>query len=122
MARPLRSQWRIRTTVRRRHRTWMQAMIFATLGWGTWWFAVLLHKLVPGFAPPIWSIYTVAGGFATVGAFLAFFTIRARLIWILLAGVPLFANGSLLLVPLVLDDEVRAFLQLPGEEAPANPE
>ncbi|MCP3920302.1 MAG: hypothetical protein GY711_32655 [bacterium] len=118
MARPLRSQWRIRTSVRRRHRTWMRAMVFATLGWGTWWFAVLLHKLAPNFAPPVWAVYTIACSFAAIGAVLGFFTIRARLIWVLLAGVPLFANTSLLLVPVILDDEVRAFLGVPEQRVP----
>ena len=88
-------------------------MVLATLGWATWWISVLLYKLVPSLAPPIWSIYLVACSFAAAGAFLGFFTIRARLIWILLAGVPLFANTSLLLIPIVLDDEVRTFLITP---------
>ena len=110
MARPLRPQWKVRTVVRRRHRTWVGAMVFATLGWGTWWFSVMLHKLLPALAPPLWATYALACSFAAVGAFLGFFTIRARLIWVLLACVPLFANLSLLMVPLVLDEEVRAFL------------
>ena len=86
-------------------------MIFATCGWATWWCSVLLYKLLPDLAPPLWAIYSVACTCALIGVVLGFFTIRARMIWVLLAAVPMFANGSLLLVPLVFDAEVRAFLE-----------
>ena len=65
MARPLRPQWKVRTVVRRRHRTWVGAMVFATLGWGTWWFSVMLYKLVPALAPPLWLTYGLACTFAS---------------------------------------------------------
>ncbi len=97
-------------------------MVLATLGWGTWWFSVMLYKLVPALAPPLWLTYGLACTFASMGALLGFFTIRARLIWVLLAGVPLFANISLLLVPLVLDDEVRAFLETDDADGEAGEE
>ncbi len=35
---------------------------------------------------------------------------RARLIWVLLAGVPMFANGTLLMLPVLLGDEVEELL------------
>ncbi len=103
MARPLRSQWRIRTVVRRRHRTWVASMVFATLGWGVWWSAVVLLELAPDWAPSLRVTAWVACAFALFGLFLAVFSVRARLIWVLLAGVPVFANGSLLCLPLLLD-------------------
>ena len=103
MARPLRTQWRMRTVVRRRHRTWVAAMTCATVGWGVWWLTVVLNRFAPEWTPSLTVTHTVAGAFALVGFLLAVFTIRARLIWVLLAGVPMFANGSLLLLPLVID-------------------
>lgn len=111
MARPLRPQHRDRTLVRRRHRSWMLAMILATAGWSVWWLAVILHRWRPELAPAMSWIYLVTGALAAVGGFLAFFTIRARLIWVLLAGVPLFANASLFLLPFLFGDEVREFLE-----------
>lgn len=104
MARPLRSQWRQRTMVRRRHRTWMTSMILATGGWGLWWLALALRRYVPGWYPGLIPVYGVTGALAAVGLFLAVFTVRARLIWVLLAGVPVLANGTLLLLPLVVDE------------------
>lgn len=106
MARPLRPQWRDRTVVRRRHRTWMTSIILATLGWGLWWIALGLHRFWPRFFPGLMPIYLVTCALAAVGLFLAVFTVRARLIWVLLAGVPIMANGSLLLLPLVVDEAV----------------
>ena len=59
---------------------------------------------------------------AGVGFCLAFFTLRARLIWVLLAGVPMFANGTLLMLPVLLGDEVEALLttRSTGESEPAS--
>ncbi len=110
MARPLRHQWKVRTLVRRRHRTWMHSMTLATLGWGVWWVSVLLHKFVPGLSPGLGATYVVACALAGVGFCLACFTVRARLIWVLLAGVPMFANGTLLMLPVLLGDEVEKLL------------
>ena len=104
VARPLRNQWRARTAVRRRHRTWVTAMVFATLGWGTWWTTVVLLRLAPDWAPSFRVAYAVAGSFAAVGLFFGVFSIRAKRVWVLLAAVPIFANGSLLLLPTLLGD------------------
>lgn len=120
MARPLRHQWKVRTLVRRRHRSWVHSMTLATLGWGVWWVSILLHKFVPGLSPGLGATYVVTCALAGVGFVLAFFTIRARTIWVLLAGVPIFANGTLLMLPVLLGDEVEELLTTLGTEA-SNP-
>ena len=43
--------------------------------------------------------------------FLALFTVRARLIWVLLAGVPIAANGALLMLPAVVDEAALEFFR-----------
>ena len=104
MPRPARKLASIRRVVRRRHRTWMLSMTFATLGWATWWLAVVLARLAPGLAPgfhPTWAVTMV---FAGAGLCCGLFTLRAKLAWILITGVPLFANGSLLLLPLLIPE------------------
>ena len=90
--------------MRRRHRTWVGAMTMATLGWGVWWVTVLLSRFAPGIAPSLHLAAWIGGCFAAVGLFLGIFTIRARMIWVLLAGVPIFANGSLLVMPFLIGD------------------
>jgi hypothetical protein len=87
----------MRTVVRRRHRTWVASMTLATAGWAVMWTALLLGRVAPGSAPSLLTAWWGAAVFALVGMFLAVFTVRARLIWVLLAAVPLFANASLLL-------------------------
>lgn len=111
MARPFRPQWRARTSVRRRHRTWMTSMILATVGWGLWWIVLGLHRFAPAWSPGLGPTYVVTVALASVGLFLGVFTVRARLIWVLLAGVPIVANGTLLLLPLVIDEPVLEALR-----------
>ena len=77
----------------------MTAMVFATMGWGAWWTFLILTRFAPEWAPSVQSTYIVGAVFAAVGLFFAIFTVRARLIWVLLAGVPIFANSSLLFLP-----------------------
>ena len=107
MARPARALWITRAYARRRHRSWHLAMILATLGWGTWWCVLIVHRLRPGLefslALPA-AISTVA---ALLGLAIAVLTLRARRAWIAFTLVPLFANGSLLLVPWLADELVR---------------
>ena len=110
MARPLRKHYSGHGRVRRRHRTWVAAMVLATAGGMTWWIAIVLHRFAPSLAPGWPLVYGLAGAFAALGLGLALFTIRARTIWILLATVPIVANGSLLLVPFLLHDEVSQIL------------
>jgi len=79
-------------------------MILATLGWGTWWCVLILHRLRPD--PPVGLLVpsTVSTVAAVLGLAVAVFTLRARRAWILFALVPLFANGSLLFVPWLAEE------------------
>jgi hypothetical protein len=74
-------------------------MILATLGWGTWWCVLLVHKLAPGRELPLAVPAAISTTAAVLGLGIALLTLRARRAWILFALVPLFANASLLLVP-----------------------
>jgi hypothetical protein len=103
MARPLRAAWKVRTVVRRRHRTWMVSMCFASLGWGSWWISVFLMRYFPSVAPAIATTGWFAGTFAAFGLLVAVFTVRARSSWLLFTLVPIFANASLLLVPWLVE-------------------
>jgi hypothetical protein len=102
VARPVRKLWRIRTVVRRRHRTWMVSMTLASLGWGVWWLTAFLMRFAPAHAPSVGSAVTVSCLFASVGFLIALATIRARLSWILITLIPLLANASLLVLPLAV--------------------
>jgi len=111
MVRPLRNQWRVRTMVRRRHRTWVASMVFATFGWAVWWMTAALLRYAPDWTPSFVVVSWTASIFATMGLLLALFTVRGQRNWALLALVPLFANGSLLALPSLLghlDDGARA--------------
>ena len=77
-------------------------MVFATAGWSVWWLAVLGMRLVPTWKPSFDVVSWVASGFAVVGLALAVFTVRGRRGWVVLAMVPIFANGSLLALPSLL--------------------
>jgi hypothetical protein len=103
MPRPARTQWITRTYARRRHRSWHLAMILATLGWGSWWCVLLVHRLAPGHEIPLVVPKTISTGSACLGLVIAVLTLRARRSWLLFALVPLFANGSLLFVPWFLE-------------------
>jgi hypothetical protein len=103
MARPLRAAWKVRTVVRRRHRTWMVSMCFASLGWGSWWISVFLMRYFPSVAPEIATTGWFAGTFAAFGFLVAVFTVRARSSWLLFTLVPIFANASLFLVPWLVE-------------------
>ena len=90
--------------VRRRHRTWVGSMVLATAGWSVWWLTIVLARMWPEMAPSPLVAAWVSFAFALAGFFLAVFTIRARLVWVLLATVPLFANGSMLVLPWIAQD------------------
>src|SRR5262245_1997628 len=99
MARPARTLWITRGYARRRHRSWHLAMMLATLGWGTWWCVLFVRHLAPEREIPFVLPATISTAAALLGLLIAILTLRARRAWILFALVPLFANGSLLLVP-----------------------
>ncbi len=91
-------------------------MILATLGWGLWWVTLALHRFAPGLYPGLAPVYSITCVLAAVGLFLATFTVRARLIWVLLAAVPFLANASLLLLPLIVDQTMLDALHQEGAE------
>ena len=74
-------------------------MTFATLGWGTWWVLLFVHKLVPERELGLFVPSVVSTTFAVLGLGLALLTVRARRSWILFVLVPVFANAGLLFVP-----------------------
>lgn len=106
MVRASRSQWVPRVYARRRHRTWMQATTLATLGWGVWWVGLFLARFAPWLAPDWLSGRTLVTALSSVlgglGLLLALFTVRANRSWLPFALVAIFANLSLLLLPLLL--------------------
>lgn len=100
--RPFRNLNPMQRIVRRRHRTWMLSMAFATLGWGAWWCLVFLTHFFPEHAPRTTTVQWIGVGFAVPGFLIALWTIRARLAWILVTLFPLLANASLLAMPVVM--------------------
>lgn len=77
-------------------------MCLASVGWGAFWVMAVWTRLAPQSAPSIESVCWFSGIFAAFGLMAAIFSIRARLAWILFTLIPLFANGSLLLLPSVI--------------------
>jgi hypothetical protein len=103
VVRPVRHLWKIRTVVRRRHRTWMLSMTFASLGWASWWITALLLHFKPSWAPSIDVTDQLAITFALIGFLAALLSVRARLGWLVVLVVPFFANLSVLLIPFTLN-------------------
>ena len=79
-------------------------MTLATLGWAVIWVAVCLVRWTPDWAPNPRIIFGSASLFAILGLGLGFFTLRAKLAWILITAAPIFANASLLSLEYVLPD------------------
>lgn len=77
-------------------------MSLATLGWGVWWAAVVLHRMAPQIAPGTGSIYALSCTFGTLGLAVALFTVRGQPLWLALTMLPLFANATLLALPWLL--------------------
>lgn len=87
-------------------------MLFASLGWGVWWLALGLKEWWPQ-ALPRWEVLaTLASLPALVGLVLGVLSVRARDVWVLLAGIPVLANGLLLSVPFLFADLMRELLDL----------
>jgi len=84
-------------------------MILATVGWSLLWLSLLAHKL-GWWHPTALALHWLASVPAALGALYALVTVRARRTWLLVAGVALFANVSLLLVPVLFADELRLVL------------
>lgn len=94
--------------VRRRHKTWMRSMTLATIGWAVVWGALAVAKL--GWSAPVGWVYGLSAVPALGGIWYAFLTIRAHRAWLTMATVALFANGTLLALPFLFDEELRAAL------------
>jgi hypothetical protein len=80
----------------------MLSMTLASLGWGCWWVAVALARFAPDLAPGIAVTHVLADIFAIAGLLCGLFTLRAKLAWILITGVPICANLALIIFPLML--------------------
>ena len=81
----------------------MLSMSLATLGWGAWWTKLFLMRFAPSIAPSLATTNAVACVFAGAGFLVALWAVRAKLAWLLVTAVPLFANGSLLCMPMVVE-------------------
>jgi len=86
----------------------MRSMTLATLGWAVVWCSLAASKL--GWSAPASVVYLVSGVPATVGVLFALTTMRARKTWVMMTAVALFANASLLALPVLFDEEIRAAL------------
>lgn len=78
-------------------------MSMASLGWAVWWTILVLARFAPSVAPNLRIAEWIAGSCAVVGFLAAVWSFRAKLAWILIMGIALFANGSLLVMPWVVD-------------------
>lgn len=83
-------------------------MTLATLGWAIVWSALGASKL--GWTPPEVWVYALAGIPAAAGLVYALMTIRARRAWLYMAAIAVFANGSLLALPLAFGPEFHSAL------------
>lgn len=121
VVRPVRRPATVPRLVRRRHRTWMLSMAFASLGWAAWWVFAFLKHFAPDHAPTSQTIQWIGVAFAVPGFLVALWTIRARLAWILITLFPLCANASLLSMPIVMKT-LRIIREEHAQPAPAAPE
>jgi hypothetical protein len=80
----------------------MASMSLATAGASVWGGAILWRAIDPPNGPGLLATLLVSAAFTVPGTILALLSIRARLIWVLLAGVPLLANGLMIVVPWVV--------------------
>lgn len=99
MPRPARTLWVTRTYARRRHRSWMLSMTFASLGWGVWWVMLVLRRFAPELSISLAVPDAVSTGCALVGFLIAVLTLRARRSWLMFVAIPLLANASLFFMP-----------------------
>ena len=80
----------------------MWSMTLATLAGAVWGATVVAMELAPERVPGFWLVFAVAGLFSVPGFALGLLTLRAKRAWLLLAMVPLCANGMLIVLPWVV--------------------
>lgn len=74
-------------------------MTLATLGAAVWGTTLLWTRADPESAPGLFATLMVSAAFTVPETILAFLSIRARLVWVLLAGIALAANGMMIVLP-----------------------
>ena len=84
-------------------------MTLATLGWGVVWGALAFAKM--GWSAPVQWVYGLAAIPAFAGLWYSLLTIRAKRVWLVMALVAVFANGTLLALPFLFDADLRAALE-----------
>jgi hypothetical protein len=77
-------------------------MTLATMAMGVWGLTVVLLKVAPERAPTFGVVFALAALFALPGFLLGLLTVRAKRSWLMLAMVPLSANGMLIVLPWVV--------------------
>jgi hypothetical protein len=102
MARPLRRLYPIRGFERRRHRSWILSMTFATAALGVLAFCAVLRRFGAHDVPPLGLAAAVSSLFSVPGLFFGVMTLRGKPAWLAYAGVPIVANAVLLALPWVL--------------------
>jgi hypothetical protein len=117
MVKPGREGVSQRPRVRRRHRTWMRSMIFATAAWGVFWSTAVIERLSEGWAPPLQLVYWISTPLAIAGFLMAVLTVRSQRSWLLFVSVPLFANGFLLLLLWLMPDAVETLFSMEPRES-----
>jgi hypothetical protein len=80
----------------------MWSMTLATFAMAVWGVVVIALEHVPERVPSFRVVFAAAGLFALPGFVLGLLTLRAKRAWLLLALVPLLANGMLLVLPWVV--------------------
>jgi len=88
----------------------MLAMTLASLGWGAWWIALLLRRLMPDLTEgwPLAFLASVVGfGFGVLGLLVALVTVRSQRSWMLFVMIPLLANASLIVMPWLVREILR---------------
>ena len=99
-------------------------MTFASLGWASWWVTALLLHVKPSWTPSIDVTDQLAITFALIGFVAAILSIRARLAWLIVVLVPMFANLSVLLIPFTLNTwryDERGHVVYDPDDAPQPP-
>ncbi len=77
-------------------------MTLATGAMAVWGVTVVMMRFAPGSSPGFGVVFVLACLFAVPGFFMGLLTVRAKRAWLMLALVPLLANGMLIVLPWVV--------------------